>query len=330
MPGSGMRTFLEPDHGETALRQALIDTVITPLGQYRGRLTWADLHHVQLARCEEDLPRIAYLSLAPRLVFISFATGPGPSPVYRGTQLQAGEIMLHSLGERLHQATSGPAISNFIALDPRQLENYGRALSGKPLALPPAGGVLRPPSRDASRLARLHAQACRLAETKPKILAHPEVARAIEQGLIHALVTCLAAGKIRTDGAAKRHRSRIMTQLEEVFAEHLGKPLHMPELCWLVGVTDRTLRSCCAEFLDMSSQPVFTAAASEKGARRSVRGRPNANKCRGNCPALRLHRTRPVRRGLCRGFWGAPVSNLAAHLGHTTGRGVILPKLRSG
>lgn len=252
MPGSGMRTFLEPDHGETALRQALIDTVITPLGQYRGRLTWADLHHVQLARCEEDLPRIAYLSLAPRLVFISFATGPGPSPVYRGTQLQAGEIMLHSLGERLHQATSGPAISNFIALDPQQLENYGRALSGKPLALPPAGGVLRPPSRDASRLARLHAQACRLAETKPKILAHPEVARAIEQGLIHALVTCLAAGKIRTDGAAKRHHSRIMVQLEEVFAEHLGKPLHMPELCWLVGVTDRTLRSCCAEFLDMS------------------------------------------------------------------------------
>src|SRR5271168_4302416 len=32
----------------------------------------------------------------------------------------------------------------------------------------------------AARLRRLHAQACRLAETKPRILAHPEVARAVE------------------------------------------------------------------------------------------------------------------------------------------------------
>jgi transcriptional regulator GlxA family with amidase domain len=37
-----------------------------------------------------------------------------------------------------------------------------------------------------------------------------------------------------------------------VLAEHLSRPLHMPELCQLIGVTDRTLRSCCAEFLGIS------------------------------------------------------------------------------
>ena len=111
--------------------------------------------------------------------------------------------------------------------------------------------ILHPAARDAARLRRLHAQACRLAETRPKVLAHPEVARAIEQGLIHALVTCLAA-KARDDGAARRHHTRIMVRFEEVLAGHSNRQLHLPELCALIGVSERTLRSCCAEFLGIS------------------------------------------------------------------------------
>ena len=34
--------------------------------------------------------------------------------------------------------------------------------------------------------------------------------------------------------------------------EHLSRPLQMPELCELILVSDRTLRSCCAEFLGMT------------------------------------------------------------------------------
>ena len=41
-------------------------------------------------------------------------------------------------------------------------------------------------------------------------------------------------------------------RFEEVLAQHLGEPLHTTELCELIGVTERTLRSCCAEFLGMS------------------------------------------------------------------------------
>jgi AraC-like DNA-binding protein len=43
-----------------------------------------------------------------------------------------------------------------------------------------------------------------------------------------------------------------MLRFEEVLAEHLGHPPTIPELCELVGVSDRTLRSCCAEFLGMN------------------------------------------------------------------------------
>jgi hypothetical protein len=150
MPGSGTRNFLDPDHYEASLRQAQIELVITSLGEFKACLTWAELHHLQLLRCEEDLPRIGYLSLSPRLVFVAFPSGSGPLPVWRGAQLQAGDIMFHSRGERLHQATPGPSTWSLIALDPVQLENYSRALSGKPLSPPPAGRILRPAPRDAA------------------------------------------------------------------------------------------------------------------------------------------------------------------------------------
>jgi AraC-like DNA-binding protein len=241
-----------PDHYEASLRQAHIELVITSRGEFKAHTTWAELHCLQLLRCQEDVPRIGYLSLAPQLAFVAFPTGSGPPPVWCGTELQAQDIMLHSRGGRLHQSTAGPCIWSLIALDPQQLEKNGRALSGKPLSLPPAGRVLRPSSRDAARLRRLHAQACRLAETKPKILAHPEVARAIEQGLIQALVTCLTAAKVQENGAVKRHHARIMIRFEEVLAEHLSQPLRVADLCELIGVTGRTLRFCCAEFLGIS------------------------------------------------------------------------------
>jgi transcriptional regulator GlxA family with amidase domain len=35
-------------------------------------------------------------------------------------------------------------------------------------------------------------------------------------------------------------------------ADHPNRPLHVPELCALIGVSERTLRSCCAEFLGIS------------------------------------------------------------------------------
>ena len=93
---------------------------------------------------------------------------------------------------------------------------------------------------------------CRLAETKPKILSHSEVARAIEQGLIQTLVTCLTTASAVTYGYAKRRHAGIMVRFEEVLAEHRSRRLQMPELCALVAVSDQTLRSCCAQFLGMS------------------------------------------------------------------------------
>src|SRR6516165_2174790 len=252
MPGGGTRTFLEPDHYEASLGQAQIQAVILPRDKFRARLTWAELHHSQVLRCEEDAPRIAYVQLAPSVAFMTFLADSGPLPVWRGTEMQAGDIVFHGRGDGLHQFTPGPFVWNVIAMDPAQLEYYGRALSGTPFSLPVEGRTLQPSRRIAVGLRRLHARICRLGETKPKIVSHFEVARAIEQGLIEMLVICLTTVRARADGHVKRRHARIMVRFEEVLAEHLSQPLRMPELCALVAVSDRTLRLCCAEFLGMS------------------------------------------------------------------------------
>jgi AraC-like DNA-binding protein len=252
MPGAGTRTFLDTDHYEASLHEAQIEAVIVSRAQFRARLTWAELHHLHMLRCEEDPPHVAYVRLAPRLAFVTFPHNSAPLPVWRGTQLQAGDIVFHSRGERLHQLAPGSLIWSMIAIDPAQLEHDSRALTGKNVTPPLEGQLLRPSRRDMARLRRLHARVCRLAETNSKMLSHPEVARAVEQDLILALVTCLTTAHHPTDGFAGRHHASIMIRFEEVLADHLSQPPNLPRLCELVGVSDRILRLCCAEFSGMS------------------------------------------------------------------------------
>jgi hypothetical protein len=54
MPGSGTRTFLEPDHYEASLRQTQIEILIALSSKFKARLNWAELHDLQVLRCEED------------------------------------------------------------------------------------------------------------------------------------------------------------------------------------------------------------------------------------------------------------------------------------
>jgi AraC-like DNA-binding protein len=251
MPGSGTSTFIDSDGYRANLGHFRIDLLATSRAAFNARLTWVTLHHLELLHSEEDTPRIAYVSLAPALIFVAFATRPEPPMLWGGSELQTGEVIFHSQGERFHQRTTGPCGWSLLGLPAEHLERYGAALVGKALSAPVAAQILHPPARDAAKLRRLHAQACRLAETRPKVLTHPEVARAIEQGLIYALVTCLGA-RPRGHPAVRRHHARIMVRFEEVLAERPKRPLPMRELCALIGVTDRTLRACCAEFLGVS------------------------------------------------------------------------------
>src|SRR5262249_43246300 len=135
---------------------------------------------------------------------------------------------------------------------PRPRAACGDALPRRPLIAPAAGRILRPTPSAAAQLRHLLAKACRVAETNPDIIAHPEAARALEQELIHALVDCLAGDEAYGNLATTRHHAEIMGWLEEALAATDGRQPSVPELSAMIGVPERTLRQCCAELIGLS------------------------------------------------------------------------------
>jgi AraC-like DNA-binding protein len=252
MPTGGATTFTDSDDYRASVAGARVDLVFTHPGDFKARLTWVKLPNLRLFSAKENLPRIAYVSLAPEFAFIGFPTQFDPPPVWKGVELQRGDIVFHSRGEHMHQRTSGPSQWSLMSLLPQHLAAYGKILTEQNLVPPPVGRVLRPPTHTAARLRRLHAKACHVAETRPDIIAQREAARALEHDLLHALVNCLTAEEVHDHLAARRYHANIMIHLEKVLAAHVRQPLSLPELCAAIGVSDRTLRLCCAEFLGMS------------------------------------------------------------------------------
>jgi AraC-like DNA-binding protein len=252
MPESGALAFGDPDDFRANLREAGIELVLTAFGDFKAHLTRVELRHLRLLYIWEERPRIAYVSLAPKLAFVTFAVQPGRPLIWGGVRLQSGDVVFHGQGEHMHQRTSGVCQWAFISQTPEHLAACGKALTGRDLLPPPAGRVLRLSSSAIARLRKLHADARRLVEKKPELIAHPEVARALEQDLIYALVTCLTAGAHRPHVTPRHHRAHIMRQFEEALAAHSDRVPHLPDLCNAIGVPERTLRACCAEFLGMS------------------------------------------------------------------------------
>jgi AraC-like DNA-binding protein len=252
MAESGIATFANPDDYQAGIGDASVDLIVTGGGDFNARLTWLNLRRLHVLRASENLPRIAFISLSPAQAFVSFPTSAGPTLTYGGLGLQFGDVVFHSRGERMHQRTNGESQWSLISLPPEQLAACSKALTGLKIISPPAGRVLRPSRGAAVRLLRLHSKACRLAETRHKLIANPEVARALEQELLHALVNCLTADDINGNLKTRRHHADIMVRFEDALTAHSGPPLNMPALCSAIDVPERTLRVCCTEFLGMS------------------------------------------------------------------------------
>jgi AraC-like DNA-binding protein len=252
MPSLGTAIFSKAQEYEASFREAKVNLVFTDPGKFRARRTWVELENLHLSRCQESLPRIALVSLAPTRVIVTFPTCFEPPPVWGGVELQSGDIVFHSRGERMHQRTRGASKWASISLTPAHLSKFSKAITGRDLVAPLSGRILRPLHRDMTQLRRLHEKACRLAEIKPDVITHQEVARAIEQDILHPLVNCLSAADAHGSNTARQHHASIMVRFEEWVMAHLGRRFRMPELCAEIEVSDRTLRICCAEILGMS------------------------------------------------------------------------------
>lgn len=252
MAESGTATFANPDDYRAAVGARSINFVVTGGGEFNASLTWLNLRRLHMLRGYENLPRIAFISLPPAHAFVSFPTNASARLTSGGFGLKFGDVVFHSRGERTHQRIDGAGQWGLVSLPPEQLAACGRALTGKKIVSPPEGRMLRPSWSAAKRLLRLHSKACRLAETRHELISNVEVARALEQELLHALVNCLTADDVSGNLRRVRHHADIMVRFEDALVEHHEPLLNLSALCSAIDVPERTLRACCAEFLGMS------------------------------------------------------------------------------
>jgi AraC-like DNA-binding protein len=253
MPGSVTSVFSEPGDFEDALREeGGLGLLITGRGQFRARLTQVKLHRLRLSAAEEQLARIAFVTVPADLILVSLPIDGRPAPVWGGIGMRASEIMTLGPGQRIHARTDGPSRSGSIWLPAQDLARYGRALIGATFAVPSAARSWRSLSAAGRELRQLHRAGTRMAESRPETLVGAEAAHGLEQQLIHALVECLSTGPAdKTAPAALRHQD-IAVRFEGLLQAQPERNLRMAEICAELGVSDRTLRSVCAEQLGMS------------------------------------------------------------------------------
>jgi AraC-like DNA-binding protein len=251
MSEHGTQTFVDPDDYAAAFGDARVNLTIMGAGDFTARLTRLKLQHLEVYWCRESLSRIAYISLPPERVVMSFPLG-GASPLFGGSALRNGNIALHRRAERLHQRSNGVCQWGMMLFSAKQLADCGEALTGQPITSPRVTRVLRPTRSETLRFRSLFRHACHLADIGRNLIGRPEVARALEQEMLHAVIHCLAADNA-DDIAKTRHRhAAVMERFEEVLTKNIDWKLNMQALCAEVGVAERTLRMCCAEVLGIS------------------------------------------------------------------------------
>jgi AraC-like DNA-binding protein len=213
-------------------------------------LTRVEFERLWMQRAHETVARIAWARNAPARAAITFLTTTDHFPITDyGLDLAPGHIHFASPGATHHMRTTGGADWGAMSLPCEDLAVVGRAVIGRELFAPTATRRLRPAPVLMSRLLFLHREAAGLAKTSPEMLARPEVAHALEQKLLHAMIHCLMDGTgVEATRSSLRHTAAL-ARLEDLLSANSDRPLYLAEICTAIGVSERTLRLCCQEQL---------------------------------------------------------------------------------
>jgi AraC-like DNA-binding protein len=252
MPQSAIFRSTDPYEHQGSLRAEAVELIVTAPGDFRGEVTRIDVGRLWLQRSRESLPRVLHSAVSKTRNGIFFLADAQQAPTcHAGKEFPPGRMMVYSAGAEHHHRSSTACRWAAMSLGLEDLAAAGRAIIGRDLTAPKVSELIRPPAPLMDRLLRLHAAAGDLAATAPDILAHPEVAKAIEQELIRVMVGCL------TDDSSERTNSRqqrlpIMQRFERALGANQGRPLYLAEICAAIGVPARTLRHHCWQHLGMS------------------------------------------------------------------------------
>lgn len=243
--------FDDPGAYEAGFGDTGVNLTITGPGNFEAELLRLKLNHLVIMRLREWLPRIGCISLAADRVFLSFPVGRA-SLECDGLTFQSGQIAFHGAGQQMHQRSNGKCQWGLISLPLDQLANSAAALTGQPMLPPRSTRLLRPFGADLCRFQRLFQHACHLAAPTSKLIEQPEVARALEQDMLHSVIHCLTGDGTEDSPRTRSKRTSLMSRFETALRRSVDRKVTLPDLCAEIGVAERTLRMCCREFLGVS------------------------------------------------------------------------------
>jgi AraC-like DNA-binding protein len=247
------RRFVDPDQFQASIRGG--DNMYNLLGRgvFHAELTDIKVGQLLIQRGTETLPCLTSTSMPRNQVGILGWFGDGQLPVVRGAQMRQGEFMYLGLGMQSHHRTFGRNDFAALTLDVSDLTRAAMDLTGRELAVT-AGKVLRPLDHLGTWLLSVIDAATRARQTTPGIFTSPAAADALEQALLRPLIRCLLDGEVRDEGVPRGHRSAIARQFAAAVEASLDCPLHILDLCRMVGITARTLNTLCQEQFGLPAQ----------------------------------------------------------------------------
>jgi AraC-like DNA-binding protein len=253
MPGSTITNYVDPHEYQKAVQSADLQVYATGRGKFEANLTRIKLDQLWLQRARLSLPAVTHSVVAKdrRMIFLQF--DPDQAPIlHSGIEVPPNEIVCYPLGSEHHYRTSTSYHCGGMSLMQEDFAALANVLVGYELTAPTTMQVVRPRPALMSRLLNLHKAAADLAATAPDILVHPEVAKAMEQEFVRAMIACLTDPATEERYRARRQRLMIMPRFEQMLEARQDESLYVTDVCTDLGVSERTLRLHCQEQLGMS------------------------------------------------------------------------------
>ena len=252
MPSSSITNYVDPHEYQEAVHAADLRVYATGRGKFEANLTRIKLDRLWMQRAHLSLPAVTHSVVANdrRMIFLQF--DPDQAPIlHSGIEVPPNEIVCYPSGSEHHYRTSTSYHCGGMSLPPEDFAALANVIVGRESTAPTTMKVVRPPPALMFRLLNLHKAAADLAATAPDILAHPEVARAMEQELVCAMIACLTDPATEERYRASRQRLMVMQRFEQMLEARQDESLYVTDVCADIGVSERALRLHCQEQLGM-------------------------------------------------------------------------------
>ena len=242
------------DPGEATECYAAAQVQLTPTGRmpFRTRAVRVELENLWMQQVHESCARIKHATLVPTRAIIKFLATPGPELITQGAVLPYDGILRYRPGHTYYERTSDAVHWASMSLPVEQLASAYIAVVGRDLK-PLRDLLLVVPSTAAmTKLRQLLDASVALAERAPHVLSANEVAHALEQSLLEAIVGCFFQSDVHQAGQVHQNHDTVMRRFYVLLEDNPDRPFYIPEICAAIRVPERTLRICCHEHLGMS------------------------------------------------------------------------------